>query len=426
VNTHFTMPPEFSSHYLSDNKPLLQHIEELWTVLKRTPIQSTGISTLVPLPYPYIVPGGRFREIFYWDSYFTMLGLQVAGHIDLIEYMVQNFAYLASIIGHIPNGNRTYFISRSQPPFFSFMLELLAEEKGEAILQQYLPALETEYAFWMKERIVQLPDGSKLNRYWDSRQTVRPEAYTEESKLAQRSGRPLQQVYLDLRAACESGWDYSSRWLADGLHWETIETTNIIPVDLNCLLLHLEELLLKIYTLNHNTAKAKELQTAIHNRYTAIQQYCWNQEKGFYFDYHLTSQRQTDVYSLAAVYPLFCNLSTPEQAASVTRILEEKFLCEGGLVTTLIRTGQQWDAPNGWAPLQWMAYKGLQHYGSTELANKVKERWLKTCEKVYHETGKMMEKYNVMDIDIKAGGGKYPNQDGFGWTNGVYLKLLHG
>jgi alpha,alpha-trehalase len=435
VTTHFVLPTDLPSGYLSANKPLLQHIEELWTVLKRNP--ATGGGTLVALPNPYIVPGGRFREIFYWDSYFTMLGLQVAQHIDLIESMVENFVYLIDRIGYIPNGNRTYFITRSQPPFFCMMLELLAENKGQDVLLKYFPQLQKEYAFWMDgvttltpqnntfRRVVLLPDGSILNRYWDNKTitTVRPEAFPEETKLAKRSGRPEEEVHLHLRAACESGWDYSSRWLRHELQWETIETANIIPVDLNCLLLRMEETLLKMHTLAGNQEQVKQFQAATHKRLNALQQYCWNETNGFYFDYHHVDQRQTGRYSLAAAYPLFFQVATPQQAAQVAAALENKFLCDGGLVTTPIRSGQQWDAPNGWAPLQWIAYKGLQQYGFTELAGKVKERWLKNCEKVYADTGKMMEKYDVMDIAVKAGGGKYPNQDGFGWTNAVYLKM---
>src|SRR5207237_343969 len=136
------------------------------------------------------------------------------------------------------------------------------------------------------------------------------------------------------RAACESGWDYCSRWLRDGEHWETIETADIIPVDLNCLLLHLEETLLKIYTLSHDASKMKTFQSAIHARYTAIQQYCWNEAHGFYFDYHHVDQRQTGKYSLAAIYPLFFKIANAAQAQHVAGVIENKFLCEGGLVTT--------------------------------------------------------------------------------------------
>ena len=263
-----------------------------------------------------------------------------------------------------------------------------------------------------------------LNRYWDDKDYTRPEAFFEDSNVAKSSGRPLVEVQRHLRAACESGWDFSSRWLRDGKTMETIEAAHIIPVDLNCLLLHLEETLLKIYTLKQDDpAMIQTFQAAVQKRHTAIQKYCWNEAKGFYFDYHFKDKQQTDKYSLAAAYPLFFWIASPQQAQSVARVLEQKFLFDGGLVTTLVTTGQQWDAPNGWAPLQWMAYKGLLENGFTELAARVRERWLKNCEKVYDDTGKMMEKYNVVDMHIKAGGGKYPNQDGFGWTNGVYLRM---
>lgn len=434
ISTNFIFPAELPSNYLSANKPLIQHIEELWTVLKRTPAAHGG--TLIQLPFPYIVPGGRFREIFYWDSYFTMLGLQVSGHLDLVQSMVDNFAHLIDLVGYIPNGNRTYFLFRSQPPFFASMVELLAEEKGQDVLLKYLPQLEKEYAFWMDgadslndskkthRRVVLMTDGSILNRYWDDQDSVRPEAFYEETKLAVNSGRPVNEVFRHLRAACESGWDYCSRWLRDGMRWATIETTDIIPVDLNSLLLHLEETLLNINSLAGNKSRVEFFQSASHKRFAAIQHYCWNESKGFYFDYHHIDKQQTEKYSLAAVYPLYFKLASPEQAKQVCKLLEEKFLSEGGLCTTPLITGQQWDAPNGWAPLHWLAFKGLENYGLKELATRIRERWLKTCEKVYAETGKMMEKYDVMNITAKAGGGKYPNQDGFGWTNGVYRKLL--
>jgi alpha,alpha-trehalase len=135
---------------------------------------------------------------------------------------------------------------------------------------------------------------------------------------------------------------------------------------------------------------------------------------------------QTQCYSLAGLFPLFIHIADKEQSVKVAKVVEEKFLQPGGLITTLNTTGQQWDAPNGWAPLQWIAYKGLKQmpYGHRKLAEKIRNNWMQNNEKVFAETGKMMEKYNVADIQTKAGGGEYPNQDGFGWTNGVYLKFL--
>jgi alpha,alpha-trehalase len=163
--------------------------------------------------------------------------------------------------------------------------------------------------------------------------------------------------------------------------------------------------------------------TKIDNRKRAIQKYCWNNEEGCYFDFNCIENKQVVHFNLATVFPLFFNIATTQQAQQVATLVQQKLLCPGGVVTTIYRTGQQWDAPNGWAPLQWMAYKGLKNYGFTSLANTIKNNWLHNCEKVFAETGKMMEKYNVMDTTVAAGGGEYPNQDGFGWTNGVYLKM---
>lgn len=438
VEQYFELPPAADSNYQSEEKPIEQHLEQLWTVLQRQPNpDEERCSTLLPLPYPYIVPGGRFREIYYWDSYFTMLGLRAHGRTDLIQNMVDNFAYLIEQHGFIPNGNRTYYLSRSQPPFFALMVQLLSEINGAEILLQYRHALEREYAFWMSganelskenpscRRVVLLPDGTILNRYWDEKDTPRPEAYVEDEHLAQQSNRPPNVVYRDIRAAAESGWDFSSRWFTDGQNMATIQTTQLIPVDLNCLLYFLEKTLLQIYRQLPDRVPADVMKEKARLRKQAILNYCWDKEKGFFFDYNTATHSKSNSWNLSAAFPLFFNIATNEQAASVAEHLKNKFLQDGGLTTTLSNTGQQWDAPNGWAPLQWITYKGLLQYHQDTLANDIRERWKRLNEKTYAETGKMMEKYNVQDIQIKAGGGEYPNQDGFGWTNGVYLMFLN-
>ena len=130
-------------------------------------------------------------------------------------------------------------------------------------------------------------------------------------------------------------------------------------------------------------------------------------------------------FTLAGVFPLFFEIANSAQASSVANVLKEKFLKPGGLTTTLNSTGQQWDAPNGWAPLQWIAYRGLMNHNLTDLALEVQRRWMKVNETVYGSSGKMTEKYDVCNEDGLASGGEYPNQDGFGWTNGVYLAMAH-
>jgi alpha,alpha-trehalase len=312
------------------------------------------------------------------------------------------------------------------------MSDLLTEIDGPAALVKYRPQLEKEYAFWMEgeqglitshRRVVKMPGGFVMNRYWDNNDSPRPESYREDVQLAAQSGRPPEAVYRHLRAAAESGWDFSCRWFADGQRMESIQTTDLIPVDLNCLLLHLEETLVKAYTLEGNAAAAGSFREKIPRRKEAIRQYNWNETLGFYFDYNHAWGHLSGLYTLAAVFPLFFNIATAAQAENVARVLKEKFLQPGGLVTTPYKSGQQWDAPNGWAPLQWMAWKGLVNYGHRELAATIRQHWMANNEKVYAATGKMMEKYDVMNTDTPAGGGEYENQDGFGWTNGVYLKM---
>ena len=444
VTENFSLPMAHSTDYKSDiTKSAQQHIEALWSVLTRKPDEEGG--SLIPLPHPYIVPGGRFREIYYWDSYFTMLGLQINGRTDLIQNMIDNFSYLIDRIGYIPNGNRTYYIGRSQPPFFSLMLKLLRDEdeklekegkEEEGVLVKYLSQLEKEYKFWMngidllstarssQHRVVRMEDGSILNRYWDEHNTPRPEAYKEDIELSHRSKQKPEELFRHVRAAAESGWDFSSRWFKDVKSFASIHTTEIIPVDLNCLLLHLEQTLSEAYQLTGNSLKSTAYLSLSTKRKFAIKKYCWNEEKKFFFDFDFIAHKQKEHYTLAAAFPLFFQIASPDQAISTAEILGKIFLKPGGMTTTVEQSGQQWDAPNGWAPLQWIAYKGLLNYGLDELADQLKSNWTNANLKVYQKTGKMTEKYDVWSDNAEASGGEYPNQDGFGWTNGVLLAMM--
>ena len=409
------------SDFESDTSITLStHVSNLWKNLTREKDEAISGSSLIPLPYPYIVPGGRFKEIYYWDSYFTILGLAEDGKTDMIENMVKNFAYLIETIGHIPNGNRSYFVSRSQPPFFSLMVDLLAQLKGEKELITYLPFLEKEYEFWMNpdsNRVIQVGD-YQLNRYFDNKDFPREESYTEDVKLEGVFPHPM----LHLRAACESGWDFSSRWLADQKSLDQIRAADILPVDLNCLLYHLEKVIFRAHQISGDAVNMEKYFERSNRRTEAINTFFYNHTIGAFVDV-VKEEGQASQLTLAMLYPLFFKLSTQSQADSVAAIIEEKFLNEGGLPTTLLQTGQQWDFPNGWAPLQWIAIKGLDNYGHQKLAKEIAQRWCNLNEKVFMNTGKMMEKYNVVDLTLEAGGGEYDVQEGFGWTNGVYLAM---
>ena len=430
VEANFEVPEIKNTTYKADIKEnVVNHIEELWEVLKRSADKPLEGSSLIPLPKSYIVPGGRFQEIYYWDTYFTMLGLAKSHKWDVVENMIENFAYLINQFGHIPNGNRTYFLSRSQPPYFSLMVELLASHKGNNVYLKYQSVLQKEYDFWMDKsaptkHAVKMPDGSLLNRYYDELDTPRPESYGHEIKLAENFTGDKSLLYRNIRAACESGWDFSGRWFEDGKTFSTIETINILPVDLNCLLFHLESTLALSYRHTENTALSLEHSKNAMLRENAINTYFLNEEEGWYYDYNIEKKSLTNQQTIAGIMPFFFGIPSFDYIVKASDIIQKKFLQNGGVVTTLVNTGQQWDWPNGWAPLQWITIKALDDYEQTELAIKIAKRWAELNIKVYKSTGKLMEKYNVVDTDITAGGGEYPSQDGFGWTNGVLLKIL--
>lgn len=455
VEANFEMPKTPQLNYITKEKDVVMHIKNLWGVLRRDPDKYIKGSSLLALPYSYIVPGGRFREIYYWDSYFTMLGLKESGETAMIENMIKNFAYLINTYGHIPNGNRTYYVSRSQPPYFAKMVELLADIKGPGVYKTYLPSLEKEYKFWMEgattvkpggafKSVVKLQDGTILNRNWDNSNSPRQESYREDVETAEQAIKNFimvalfrdakhqkeatdllrLKIYRHLRAGATSGMDFSSRWFEDSKNLTTIRTTEIIPVDLNSLIYNLEMTIAKAYRLQKNTTRAKFYEQLAEKRKKAIQKYFWSAEDSFYVDYDRESNKKLHELTLAGMAPFFFNVAQKENIAKAKTVIEKEFLKDGGLLTSLKNTGQQWDAPNGWAPLEWISIIGLDNYGEKQLAKETAERWIRLNIKVFENTGKLMEKYNVADTNLEAGGGEYPSQDGFGWTNGVLLALM--
>lgn len=430
IEENFELPKTPQLNYVQKEKNVADHIKNLWSVLQRQPDKQVEGSSLLALPYPYIVPGGRFREIYYWDSYFTMLGLKESGENEMIENMINNFAYLISTYGHIPNGNRSYYLSRSQPPFFSMMIDLLSNIKGDYVYATYQPLLQREYDYWMDKtsgtsHVVKMPDGSVLNRYYDNSATPRQESYVEDVQVAEKNKRDKEVVLRNLRSAAESGWDFSSRWFADGKNLSTIQTIDIIPVDLNSLLYHLEKSLAFANKVSGNLLQQRYYNQLADRRRKAMNKYLWSSANNWYMDYNTKTNKITAEMTLAGMTPFFFNVAEQSKMAKAQRTLKKYFVKPGGVVTTLKNTGEQWDAPNGWAPLQWLTIVGLENYGQAALAKDIAKRWVKLNTKVYENTGKLLEKYNVVDLSLTAGGGEYPTQDGFGWTNGVLLALMN-
>jgi alpha,alpha-trehalase len=447
ITQNFTTPAVPNVVNVKSGISISEHITELWQVLQRTQSKPVKGSSLLAMPKPFVIPGGRFTESYYWDSYFTMLGLQANGQLKMVENMVDNFAYIIKTYGRIPNGTRTYYLSRSQPPFFCLMVQLLAQSKGNTIYKKYLPALQAEYNFWMKSaetlkpgtanlRVVKLNDGTVLNRYRDDVDIPRQEGYKEDIATAEtavtnkmmtmrfsseqamddyKKNAP-KVVYSHLRAAAESGWDFSSRWFRQDNDLTTIHTTDYAPVDLNSLLIRLEEILLA----NGGTVN-KEI---AEKRKAAIEKYFWNNTIGFYADYNFVNKQNTGKLTAAGFFAVALWPQNPALTATrgntIATTTKASLLKPGGIVCTTVNNGQQWDAPNGWAPLQYMAVQALESCKQKTLALEIVNRWTNLNEKVYKATGKLLEKYNVIDLTLETGGGEYPTVDGFGWTNGVY------
>jgi alpha,alpha-trehalase len=353
--------------------------------------------------------------------------------------MADNFAWLIDHYGHVPNGNRTYYLSRSQPPVFALMVALF-ERHGVRDAMRYLPRLLREHDFWMRDceglrpgearrHCVRLPDGALLNRYWDELDLPREEEFLEDTTTARsQSARPEREVYRELRAAAASGWDFSSRWCDEGAGLASTRTTTIVPVDLNAFLFALETQVARLAGDNGDDALAGRFRAQAQARRAAMVHWLWDEAAGVFLDYDLLRDRRRNALTSASAAPLYVGLATPEQAHRSTAAFRERLLLDGGIATTRATTGEQWDAPNGWAPLQWLAIAGCRRYGQHAFADEVRRRWLATVGSLYEREAKLVEKYALVRTEAGAvggGGGEYPLQDGFGWTNGVTRRLLH-
>ena len=438
VQAHFQLPGHDAP--TGPRLGLREHIRALWPLLVREHRQAAEGDSLLPLPAPYVVPGGRFRELYYWDSYFTMLGLVADGRRDLAEGMLANFAHLIHTHGFVPNSSRSYMLSRSQPPFFFLMVALLHADDPAAGFAAHLASLKAEHAFWMDgeaqlapgqahRRLLRLADGTPLNRYWDDRCTPREESWREDVLTAEASGRPPSEVWRDLRAGAESGWDFSGRWCANPADITTIETTAIAPVDLQALLAGLEGAIAQGARRAGDTATAEAFEARAAQRQALLQTRFWwetgSAGEGHFADLHTRRPAELRPLTAAGLVPLYLGLATEAQAAAMAGQVQRHLLGANGLLTSTMATGQQWDAPNGWAPLQWMAAMGLARYGHEDQACAIAERWCASVHRVYLDTGRLLEKYDVTQ-DRPGGGGEYETQDGFGWTNGVYVAFREG
>ncbi|XP_063167567.1 trehalase isoform X4 [Candoia aspera] len=392
------------------------------------------------VPNPLVVPGGRFREYYYWDSFWVVAGLLLSNMAATAQGLIQNFLHLVSKFGHVPNGGRVYYERRSQPPLLTLMMEsYLSHTNNTEFLRENIHLLEAEYCFWQVQRVVNISSGGKqysLNHYNVQVGEPRPESYMKDVELAMGLDEEARQgLWAELKSAAESGWDFSSRWFLPGPPplQATLQDTRvsaIVPVDLNAILCKVEQLLATFYRVLGNSERAGRFQAAWKQRVAALTAVLWNDDAGVWLDYNLLRQRHNRAFYPSNLSPLWAECGAdPPRVERALRYLEESSALSyaNGLPTSLARTGQQWDLPNAWAPLQHMVIAGLAKSPSPhaqELAFSLAQRWLQMNLAVYEKHQGMFEKYDVEGDGRPGSGGEYPVQEGFGWTNGVVLQLL--
>lgn len=402
---------------------------------------------LLYLPEPYVVPGGRFNEMYGWDSYFIQMGLLESSEIALAKDMADNFLYEVREYGKVLNANRTYYLTRSQPPFLAAMV-LAAYQKtlDRRWLEESVPALEAYYDYWISDQHM---TSTGLSRYFDSGQGPAPEVISGEVDDLGRTHYDLVRAYFrthrirdydvsrfydrnkdqltDLfykgdRSMRESGFDPSNRFgpfNADIIQYN--------PVCLNSLLYLMETQMAEIAGILGRGTDASTWSRRAEERAATINRLMWDSKDGLYYDYDFETKRVRRYPFLTTFYPLWVGIASRLQAEDIVRHLR-RFERPGGLQTSARVTGDQWDAPFGWAPLQWIAVEGLRRYGYNREADRISRAFLSLVIQEFQRTGTIVEKYDVVRRTSTIAGriqfGYSSNEIGFGWTNAVFLALL--
>ncbi len=386
----------------TDIEKALFYVDHYWHTLKRK--NTSKNATLISLPHPYVVPSQgndhfAFEEQYYWDSYFTSLGIDDE---HLVTGMLDNLIYMFEEFGLIPNGNRYYFTSRSQPPILTTFIFHVYDKYGKS-------------KKWLRSRI----DVAKreYNEVWMSKD------HPHKRNIYRGLSRYYDINYLHDLAEAESGWDMTPRFKRQCLDY--------LPVDLNCLLYKYEKDFGRAAEILEETDEAASWEYIAEERQKVVDRLMWHKRKVFFFDYNFHEKKQGTVWSLAGYYAMWSGLASKQQAAKLVKNLT-RFEKTGGVATTAGNfmyhelfgsTKTQWAYPNGWAPLHLFVIEGLELYGYKKEAVRITHKWLKTCNDWYLKNGEFLEKYNVASPTLKPSEGLYPSQTGFAWTNGIFVYL---
>ena len=403
-------------------------------------------TSLLYAPNPFIVPGGRFKEIYYWDSYWIIEGLLLSDMVETAKGMLDNFLFLVSELGYVPNGLRKYYLGRSQPPLLIPMFDLYWKESNDlAYLNKSIGLLEKEFNFWLTNRTSEIiVDDIKYSvfQYKVNASEPRPESYFEDVELV-KGLKPDEKnnVFSEIKSATESGWDFSSRWFSKNdktnKDLKNTKTRSIIPVCLNSLMCYNSLIMSRFYEYLENKEKSEHYRKIADELNKTISRVFWSEDKGIWFDYDLEAKSLSNDFYLSNLVPLWCESYGIEKERSyvikqVMNYLKSNKLLSypGGVPVSLIKSDQQWDLPYNWPPLQYFLVMGLHKAGSfcdeaksyaLDLAN----QWVLNVFEVYKSKNHLMfEKYNAVIPGKEGSGGEYVVQDGFGWTNSIVIKFL--
>lgn len=399
--------------------------------------------SIIYVPHPVIVPGGRFREFYYWDSYWIIRGLLLSEMYHTVKGMLTNFLAIVDTYGFIPNGGRIYYAMRSQPPLLIPMVKsYLDVSQDKQFLKDNINTLEKEFNFWLTNRTVQVEKDGKhytLARYKDESSGPRPESYREDVMNAEifKTDAEKENYYAELKTAAESGWDFSSRWfILNGTNkgnLTNLKTRSIIPVDLNAIIYWNAVTMGEFYRELGVVEKAVKFEELAKQWMEAVTAVLWHEEVGVWLDYDIMYEIKRDYFYPTNIAPLWTNCYDREKreyfVSKVMKYLEKSQIMNhlGGIPTTLEHSGEQWDFPNAWPPLQYIMIMGLHlsdDNWAQDLAFEITERWVRSNYKAYNDTDAMFEKYDATMLGGHGGGGEYEVQLGFGWTNGIIIELL--
>lgn len=414
--------------------------------VEQLPMSENIYSTMLFLPNAFIIPGDRFRECYYWDSYWTIEGLLNTGMYKTAVGMVENFIYLIETYGFIPNGTRTYYLNRSQPPYFPMMLLALYRhvpfKDVKDVLEKGIRAAEKEHAFFMNHRKITVRKGGRpyvLNIYKVDTSTPRPESYTEDKILAmEREPGTEQELWSDIKSAAESGWDFSTRWM-DGQKTDlgTTRTSKIIPTDLNAIMYANELIISRLSEMLGSSEDAYRFKRKADMRLKAINTILWNPDEGIWNDYDYVREKHTSSgFYVSNLVPMCYGISPPTESITVYDILgkfsKEIFGREGGMPASgenNKESNQQWDYPNVWPPLVHIMTFFLERIGEREMALHMARTLIEHISvSTTVEDEKLrgiFEKYDCERTGQSGYKGEYSPQKGFGWTNGVAIHFLN-